>query len=103
MARPTLWQETAETIRAYLGGRLSPQQAAAWAVGIIEHETFLSDELLLEQSILTLLELHDPNTPFATAKEDLEQLLDCLLGTQTLQLELHYSPQKLEVKKTQEK
>jgi hypothetical protein len=99
MARPTLWQETAETIRAYLGGRLNSQEAAAWAVGIIEHETFLSDELLLEQIILTLLELHDPDTPFATAKKDLEQLLDCLLGTQTLQLELRYSPQKLEVKK----
>jgi len=99
MARPTLWQETAETIRAYVGGRLNSQDAAAWVVGIIEHETFLSDELLLEQTILTLLELHDPDTPFATAKKDLEQLLDCLLGTQTLQLELHYSPQQLAVKK----
>ena len=94
MARPTVWQETAETIRAYLGGRLSSQEAAAWAVGIIEQETFLSDELLLEQAILTLLELHDPDTPLATAKQDLEQLLDCLLGTRTLQRELHYSPQK---------
>ena len=103
MARSTLWQETAETIRAYLGGRLSSQEAAAWAIGIIEQETFLSDELLLEQTILTLLELHDPDTPFATAKQDLEQLLDCLLGTQTLQLELHYSPQKLAVKKTEAK
>jgi hypothetical protein len=99
MARSTLWQETAETIHAYLGGRLSSQEAAAWAVGIIAQETFLSDELLLEQTILTLLELHDPGTPFATAKQDLEQLLACLLGTQTLQLELHYSPQTLAVKK----
>jgi hypothetical protein len=99
MGRATLWQETAETIRAYLDGRLSSQEAAAWAVSIVEHETFLSDELLLEQTILTLLELHDPNTPFATAKKDLEQLLECLQGTQNLQLELHYSPQKLQVKK----
>jgi hypothetical protein len=99
MARSTLWQETAETIRAYLGGRLSSQEAAAWAVDIIEQETFLSDELLLEQTILTLLELHDPDTPFTIAKQDLEHLLDCLLGNQTLQLELHYSPKKLEVKK----
>src|SRR5712691_9732168 len=99
MARPTLWQETAETIRAYLSGRLSSQDAAAWAVGIIEQETFLSDELLLEQTILTLLELHNPDTPFATAKKDLAQLLACLRGTQTLQLEVRYSPQKLEVKK----
>jgi hypothetical protein len=98
MARETLWQETAKTIRAYLDGRLSPQEAGAWAVSVIEHETFLSDELLLEQSILTLLELQEPNTPFATAKRDMEQLLDCLLGTQNLQIELHYSPQKLEVK-----
>jgi hypothetical protein len=99
MARATLWEETAETIRAYLSGKLSPQEAAAWAVSIIEHETFLSDELLLEQTILTLLELQAPNTPFATAKKDLEDLLDCLQGTQNLKVELHYSPQKLEEKK----
>ena len=103
MARSTLWQETAETIRAYLGGGLSSQEAAAWAVGIIEQETFLSDDLLLEHTILTLLELHDLDTPFAIAKKDLEHLLDCLLGNQTLQLELHYSPQKLEVKKQEAK
>ena len=99
MARATLWQETAETIRAYLDGKLGSQEAAAWAVSIIEHETFLSDELLLEQTILTLLELQDTSAPFATAKKDLEHLLDCLLGTQNLQLELHYSPQKFNVKK----
>jgi hypothetical protein len=101
MARATLWQEAAEIIRGYLDGKLSSQAAAAWAVSIIEHETFLSDELLLEQTILTLLELQDSNMPFATAKKDLKQLLDCLLGTQNLQIELHYSPQKLEVKNTQ--
>jgi hypothetical protein len=99
MARATLWQEAAETIRAYLDGKLGPQEAAAWATTIIEHETFLSDELLLEQTILTLLELQESDIPFATAKEDLEHLLNCLLGTQNLQLELHYSPQKLQVKK----
>ena len=98
MARATLWQETAKTVRAYLGGKLSPQEAAAWAISIIEHETFLSDELLLEQTILTLLELQEPDTPFATAKQDMEQLLDCLLGTRHLQVELHYSPQQLKVK-----
>ena len=103
MASSTLWQETAETIRAYLGGRLSSQEAAAWAVSIVEHEAFLSDELLLEYAILTLLELHDPDTPFGIAKQDLEHLLDCLLGNQTLQLELHYSPKKLEVKKKEAK
>jgi hypothetical protein len=99
MARATLWQETAETIRAYLDGKLSSQEVATWVVNIIEHETFLSDELLLEQTILTLLELQDPNAPFATDKKDLEHLLDCLQGTQNLQLELHYSPQQLRVKK----
>jgi hypothetical protein len=99
MARATLWQETAQTIRAYLDGKLGPEEAGAWAVSIIEHETFLSDELLLEQAILTLLELQEPNVPFATTKKDMEQLLDCLLGAQKLQIELHYSPQKLDVKK----
>lgn len=99
MARVTLWEETADTIRAYLDGKLSSTEAAAWAINIVEHETFLSDELLLEQTILTLLELQEPSMPFATAKKDLEQLLNCLLGTQNLQIELHYSPRKLEVKK----
>ena len=37
--------------------------------------------------------------PFATSKKDLEHLLDCLQGTQNLQVELHYSTQKIEVKK----
>lgn len=99
MARLTLWQEAAETIRAYLDGRLTREEAAAWAVKVIEDETFLSDELVLEQAVLTLLELQDPNLPFATAQKDLEHLLNCLLGTQGLQLEVHYSPEKLEVKK----
>jgi hypothetical protein len=54
---------------------------------------------LLEQTILTFLELQAPNTPFATAKKDLEELLDCLQGIQNLKVELHYSPQKLEEKK----
>jgi hypothetical protein len=99
MARSTLWQETAETIRAYLSGRLTRGEAAAWAVNIIEHEIFLSDELLLEQTVLTLLELQEPNISFGVAKKDLEHLLDCLQGTQSLPLEIHYSPQKLEVKK----
>jgi hypothetical protein len=98
MARTTLWQETAQTIRAYVDGKLSPQEAAAWAISIIEHETFLSDELLLEHTILTLLELQEPDTPCATAKQDLEPLLDCLLGTRHLQVDLHYSPQPFKVK-----
>jgi len=98
MARATLWQETAKTVRAYLDDNLSSQEAATWAISIIEQETFLSDELLLEQAILTLLELQEPDSPLATAKQDLEQLLACLLGTRHLQVELHYSPQPFKVK-----
>jgi hypothetical protein len=98
MARATLWQETTQTIRAYLGGTLSGQEAAAWGISIIEHEPFLSDELLLEHSILTLLELQESDAPCATAKQDLEDLLGCLLGTRHLQLEIHDSPQPFKVK-----
>jgi hypothetical protein len=98
MARASLWQETAQTIRAYVDGTLSPQAATAWATGIIAHETFLSDELLLEHAILTLLELQEPDAAWATAKQDLEQLLECLQGTRHLQVELQYSPQPLKVK-----
>ena len=87
-----------QTIRAYVDGTLNPQEAAAWAISAIEHETFFSDELLLEHAILTLLELQEPNAPWATAKQDMEQLLDSLQGTLPLQVELQYSPQPLKVK-----
>jgi hypothetical protein len=99
MARSTLWQETAETIRAYLDGRLARTEAEAWAVNVIAEETFLSDELILEQAVLTLLELQDPGVPFTTARQDLEHLLSCLLGTRSLPLELRYSPQPMKTRK----
>jgi hypothetical protein len=99
MARSTLWQETAETIRAYLDGRLTHKEAEACAVKVLADATFLSDELVLEQAVLTLLELQDPGVPFATPKQDLEHLLSCLLGSQSLQLELRYSPQHLKTRK----
>jgi len=86
MARSTLWQETAETIRAFLDGRLARKEAEAWATNVIAAETFLSDELVLEQAVLTLLELQDPRVSFATAQQDLEHLPSCLLGTQGMRL-----------------
>ena len=98
MARPTLWQETTETIRTYLDGKLSAQQVTAWATQVVAEETFRSDEVLLEHALLSLLELSDRGLPFAPPKEDLEYLLECLLGKQKLQLELSYSPKPLQVK-----
>ena len=98
MARPTLWQETTETIRAYLDGRISAQQVAVWATQVVAEETFRSDEVLLEHALLSLLELSDRDLPFAPPKEDLEHPLECLLGKQRLQLEVSYSPKPLRVK-----
>lgn len=98
MARPTLWQETTETIRAYLDGGISAQQVAEWATQVVAEEIFRSDEVLLEHALLSLLELSDTGLSFAPPKEDLEHLLECLLGKQKLQLEVSYSPKPLQVK-----
>lgn len=98
MARPTLWQETTETIRAYLDGSISAQQVAEWATQVVAEEVFRSDEVLLEHALLSLLELSDRGLSFALPKEDLEHLLECLLGKQRLQLEVSYSPKPLQVK-----
>jgi len=98
MAQLTLWKETTEMILTYLDGKVSAQQVTAWATQVVAAETFRSDEVLLEYAILSLLELSDRDLPFILPKEELEHLLDCLLGKQTLQLEISYSPKPLQVK-----
>lgn len=71
--RAELRAETLATIEAYLAGRLSKEQAAAWAT-----KAFSTDELVLEDALTALAGLHDDDDRFDTAKEDLFYYRNCL-------------------------
>jgi len=76
--RVELREETLETIGAYLVGRLSKEQATAWATKALAMKVFRTDELLLEDAITALACLHDDDDRFDTAEEDLLYYRNCL-------------------------
>lgn len=76
--RTELKAKTLATIEAYLGGKLTKKQVAAWAVEVLATEIFSTGELLLEDTITALAGLHDDDDRFDTAEEDLLYYRDCL-------------------------
>ena len=76
--RAELKAETCATIEAYLAGRLSKEQVAAWAAKALATKVFSTGELLLEDAITALAGLHDDDDRFDTAEEDLLYYRNCL-------------------------
>ena len=76
--RAELKAETCATVEAYLAGRLSKEQVAAWAAKALATKVFSSGELLLQDAITALAGLHDDDDRFDTAEEDLLYYRNCL-------------------------
>ena len=76
--RVELRAKTLGMIEAYLAGKLTKEQATAWATKVLTTTTLSTDELLLEDALTALAGLHDDDDRFDTAKEDLFYYRNCL-------------------------
>ena len=69
-----------EKINCYLEDMTSGKAISEWALSMLRDRNFTNNEALIEDALIALATLHDQDNRFDTARQDLEQFRDCLLG-----------------------
>lgn len=77
---PRLKHKILDNVDGYLSGRLSGKKVSKWALDLLRGRNFAEEEALLEDTLVALATLHDEDSQFDTAREDLESLKEYLLG-----------------------